>query len=67
MSKDKENKPSSAKKKVAQIFQGKSPSDPYGETSMFDYVTFRWVHPIFDYLAADQNNQLVMEQIGDLS
>jgi len=67
MSKDKENKSSSAKKEVAQIFQGKAPSDPRGETSMFDIITFSYMNPVFDYLSADPNNQLCLEQLGDLN
>jgi len=64
MSKENKDEP---KKEVAQVFQGKTPSDPNGETSMFDYVTMRYMDPLFDYLSADPNNQLSLEQLGDLS
>ena len=67
MSKDKANKSSSAKKEVAQIFQGKTPSDPHGETSMFDFITLSYMNPVFNFLSEDPTNQLCIEQLGDLN
>jgi len=33
---------------------------------MFDFVTMRYMNPIYEFLSADEKNQLSLEQLGDL-
>jgi hypothetical protein len=53
------------KKKIDIIHQGKKVSD-FWSNSIFSGVTYSYMQPLFDYLGADKDNQLSIEQFGDL-